>query len=60
MEKEKIVGDWPNKGSIQFRNACLKYKQSSEYALKDVSFSLPAGSKVGVVGRTGAGKSSIL
>ena len=54
------IGELINKGKIEFRNVCLSYELSKEQALKGVSFIVPGRSKVGVVGRTGAGKSSIL
>ena len=57
---EEIIGEWPRKGKIEFRNVCLKYAQGKDFALKGASFVVPGNSKVGVVGRTGAGKSSIL
>ena len=39
---------------------CLRYRAGHELALRDVSFAVPAGAKVAVVGRSGAGKSSLL
>lgn len=63
---EKLTGEslldpnWPSKGAIQFQNVTLRYMPSLPPALSDVSFIIPGGSQVGIVGRTGAGKSSIL
>ena len=57
---DDLIGEWPHKGKIEFRNVCLRYEQAKDFALKGASFVLPGRSKVGVVGRTGAGKSSIL
>ncbi|WOK92133.1 hypothetical protein Cni_G00824 [Canna indica] len=51
---------WPRQGQIQFDHVTLKYKPSLPAALDDLSFSIAAGMQVGIVGRTGAGKSSIL
>ncbi|CAG9315441.1 unnamed protein product [Blepharisma stoltei] len=48
------------KGKIQFDNVFMKYRENFDYALKGLSFTIEPGLKVGVVGRTGAGKSSIL
>jgi ATP-binding cassette subfamily C (CFTR/MRP) protein 1 len=47
-------------GALEFRNVVLRYRPELPLVLKGVSFRVPAGSKVGVVGRTGAGKSSVL
>ncbi len=45
---------------IVFDNVSLKYPHSSNYALKNISFSITKGSTVAIVGASGAGKSSIL
>lgn len=52
--------DWSSNGSIVFENYSATYENDSEPVLKEVSLSIKAGEKVGVVGRTGAGKSSLL
>ncbi|XP_020082165.1 ABC transporter C family member 13 isoform X1 [Ananas comosus] len=52
--------NWPNEGQIEFQHVTLKYKPSLPAALNDVSFRIAAGMQVGIVGRTGAGKSSVL
>lgn len=51
---------WPWKGGVRFRNVSMRYNPSSPLVLKDMSLSVPAGSTLGVVGRTGSGKSSLL
>ncbi|XP_073147479.1 ABC transporter C family member 13 isoform X2 [Henckelia pumila] len=51
---------WPSQGEIEFRNVILRYMPSLPPALSDVSFIISGGTSVGIVGRTGAGKSSIL
>ena len=43
-----------------FSNITMRYREDLEPALKNVSFTIKSKSKVGIVGRTGAGKSSIL
>ncbi len=48
------------KGNLEFRNVWFRYNPSEEYVLKDVSFVLPAGSSMAVVGATGAGKTTII
>ena len=52
--------DWPSKGSIEFKNLDFKYAPDLPLVLKGVSFSVGNNEKVGVVGRTGSGKSSLM
>lgn len=52
--------EWPVQGNIEFDRVTLRYMPSFPAALHDISFRIAAGSQVGIVGRTGAGKSSIL
>ena len=51
--------EWPSKGEIVFNNVFMKYRQELPHVLKGLSFNIRGGSKVGVIGRTGAGKSSL-
>lgn len=51
---------WPNEGKIEFRNISMRYASSADSVLKKISFLIPSKSKMGIVGRTGAGKSSIV
>ncbi|KAK2986502.1 hypothetical protein RJ640_021377, partial [Escallonia rubra] len=52
--------EWPFQGQIEFQNVTLKYVPSSSPALHDLTFMIAGGTQIGIVGRTGAGKSSIL
>lgn len=52
--------DWPQLGAVEFRNVSLKYRSDAQPALKHISFLVEGGTKVGIVGRTGAGKTSLL
>lgn len=56
---EKLV-NWPEQGKIKFVNMTMKYREDLEPAVNKVTFEIEPGMKVGIVGRTGAGKSSIL
>ncbi|KAJ3481401.1 hypothetical protein NLI96_g7684 [Meripilus lineatus] len=51
---------WPEQGGIQFKDVKLSYRPGLPLILKGVTFDIRPGEKVGVVGRTGAGKSSLL
>ncbi|KAF8882127.1 P-loop containing nucleoside triphosphate hydrolase protein [Infundibulicybe gibba] len=51
---------WPGRGEITFTNVELAYREGLPLVLKDISFQVRPGEKVGIVGRTGAGKSSLL
>ncbi len=48
------------KGEIVFKNISFKYPEASEYALKNINFRIKSGSTVAFVGRTGAGKTTLV
>jgi len=50
---------WPRDGSIRFNNVQLRYRPELPLVLKGLTLDIPTGAKVGVVGRTGAGKSTL-
>ncbi|GAB9476735.1 Abc transporter c family member 2 [Globisporangium polare] len=51
---------WPSQGSIKFDNLCLKYRPELPLVLRGVNMEIQGGEKVGICGRTGAGKSSLM
>ncbi|KAL1117649.1 hypothetical protein AAG570_003964 [Ranatra chinensis] len=51
---------WPSQGVVSFNNVYVKYRNHLPYALHNVTFSTRPSEKVGIVGRTGAGKSSLI
>jgi ATP-binding cassette subfamily C (CFTR/MRP) protein 4 len=51
---------WPTQGSIQFRNLSLRYSEYDPPVLYNLNITVTPGSKIGIVGRTGAGKSSLI
>lgn len=54
-----VEPEWPQQGHIEFRGAVLCYRPGLPNALDGVGFSIRAGEKIGIVGRTGSGKSSL-
>mgnify|MGYP002718878327 CR=1 FL=1 len=52
-------GEWPTEGKVEFKSVELKYRSDLPLVLKGITFSVQPGEKVGIIGRTGAGKSSI-
>ena len=55
--KEK---NWPKKGKIEFINFSAKYRQFTPVILKKINIKINPGEKIGIVGRTGSGKSSLI
>lgn len=55
-----IPKQWPSEGRLEFKNVNLKYTEKDPYVLKDICFTVQPKEKIGIVGRTGAGKSSII
>lgn len=51
--------DWPSRGAVQFVDYSTRYRKDLEPVLRKVTFKIEAAQKVGIVGRTGAGKSSL-
>ncbi|KAG0238830.1 hypothetical protein BGX31_003156 [Mortierella sp. GBA43] len=51
--------NWPSHGRIVFKNYSTRYREGLDLVLRDVSFAVEPGQKVAIVGRTGAGKSSL-
>ncbi|GAV06290.1 hypothetical protein RvY_16304 [Ramazzottius varieornatus] len=56
----KPVTDWPESGHVQFQNYGVRYRGNLNLVLEDVNCVVMGGEKVGVCGRTGAGKSSLI
>ncbi|KAJ2078167.1 hypothetical protein H4R24_004671 [Coemansia sp. RSA 988] len=50
---------WPEQGVVEFKNYSTRYRDGLDLVLKDLSFRVLPRQKVGIVGRTGAGKSSL-
>jgi ABC-type multidrug transport system fused ATPase/permease subunit len=59
VQETRPPSNWPSKGSVEFIGYTTRYRPDFDTVLKDVTFKILPGEKVGVVGRTGAGKSSM-
>ncbi|XP_025264055.1 multidrug resistance-associated protein 4 [Camponotus floridanus] len=56
----KPSSNWPTEGEIKFNCVSLRYAESEPPVLKSLNFVIEPGMKIGIVGRTGAGKSSLI
>jgi ATP-binding cassette subfamily C (CFTR/MRP) protein 1 len=54
------VGHWPTEGHIMFRNLRMRYRPELGLVLKGLNLTVPGGKRIGICGRTGAGKSSLM
>ncbi len=59
-EDSKLPSGWPSEGGIRFVNFSARYAPHLPLVLKNLTCAVPGGLKVGIVGRTGAGKSSVV
>lgn len=59
IPENRPPSNWPSRGSVEFINYCTRYRPDFDLVLRNVTFKILPGEKVGVVGRTGAGKSSL-
>ncbi|CAF1022216.1 unnamed protein product, partial [Didymodactylos carnosus] len=55
----KPPSNWPSNGEIQFVHLSTRYRDGLELVLKDLTIDIQAGEKIGIIGRTGSGKSSL-
>lgn len=58
-EKNRPAPGWPSKGTVEFIDYSTRYRADLDPVLKNISLKINAREKVGIVGRTGAGKSSL-
>lgn len=56
----EVSSSWPEKGRIVFNDTKMRYRDGLPLVLKGLSMDVRGGERIGIVGRTGAGKSSIM
>ncbi|XP_036445135.1 multidrug resistance-associated protein 1 isoform X3 [Colossoma macropomum] len=59
LEQTSVPAGWPTAGHIEIHEFGLRYREDLELAIHDITVNIQGGEKVGIVGRTGAGKSSL-
>nr|XP_020512546.1 multidrug resistance-associated protein 9 [Labrus bergylta] len=59
MKGAQIPEEWPKSGAITFQGYKMRYRENTPIVLNKLNFPIRAGEKLGIVGRTGSGKSSI-
>lgn len=59
VESQRPPQSWPSKGAVKFVDYSTKYRENLDPVLKNISVEINPQEKIGIVGRTGAGKSSL-
>ncbi|NXI19483.1 MRP1 protein, partial [Irena cyanogastra] len=59
IEQTAPASSWPEEGKVEFRGYGLRYREDLDLVLKNINVTINGGEKIGIVGRTGAGKSSL-
>uniref|UniRef100_A0A663N781 Multidrug resistance-associated protein 1 n=1 Tax=Athene cunicularia TaxID=194338 RepID=A0A663N781_ATHCN len=59
IEQTAPASTWPKEGKVEFRGYGLRYREDLDLVLKNINVTINGGEKIGIVGRTGAGKSSL-
>jgi len=57
-KSELLEDDWLTKGELQFKNFTCRYRPELNPALNEINLRIKPGRKIGVIGRTGAGKTT--
>jgi len=60
MTPAPLPADWPARGEVVFQSVAMRYREGLDLVLRDVTVKIAGGHKIGVCGRTGAGKSSLI
>ncbi|XP_037602742.1 multidrug resistance-associated protein 9-like [Sebastes umbrosus] len=59
IKEAQLPEDWPKSGTITFQHYKMRYRENTPIVLNGLDFFIRAGEKLGIVGRTGSGKSSL-
>ncbi|KAG8182122.1 hypothetical protein JTE90_002616 [Oedothorax gibbosus] len=59
LSHKDLKDNWPEHGNIEFENYSTRYRENLDLVLKNIDIGIYSSEKVGVLGRTGAGKSSV-
>ena len=59
-DKDKPSESWPEEGRIDIDHVSLRYREGLNLAIRNVTMKIESGEKVGVIGRTGSGKSTLM
>ncbi|KAG1817496.1 P-loop containing nucleoside triphosphate hydrolase protein [Suillus subaureus] len=60
ISEDKPASEWPPAGEVEFREYSARYRPGLDLVLKEISMTIKPKEKIGICGRTGAGKSSLL
>jgi ABC-type multidrug transport system fused ATPase/permease subunit len=60
QENSVVADSWPSSGAVDFEGVCLRYRPDLPLALNGLTVAIRTGEHVGVVGRTGSGKSTLI
>ncbi|KAI4217682.1 MAG: hypothetical protein LQ351_000278 [Letrouitia transgressa] len=60
LHLSEVPADWPQKGQIVFNEVQMRYRDGLPLVLQGLTMDIAGGERIGIVGRTGAGKSSIM
>ncbi|XP_075667040.1 ABC transporter C family member 8-like isoform X2 [Castanea sativa] len=60
VEDMRPLSSWPSKGRIELQALKIRYRPNSPLVLKDITCTFKEGARVGVVGRTGSGKTTLI
>jgi len=59
LNEGNVDENWPQDGAIEYKNYSTRYRKGLPLVVQNISIDIKGGEKIGVVGRTGAGKSSL-
>lgn len=59
-EIQSVPENWPTHGAVEFRNVSASYTANSNLVIRNLNMSVAAGQKIGICGRSGSGKSSLI